>query len=287
MGDNLHQRAVIKQLKEKYDIYLETSWPQIYWDMPDINFVAKGTKLRTQLKNQYANFHCFTGNIPEEIPRMKITYRPDMVRRCGSVLGAMMQGTGTKIEEASIKFDPAPEWVQEAKTLLDALEVDKPIMIYRPLIVRKEWGGCEKRNPDIGAYKNLFDDIREKFYVISIADLVPSVEWAVSHPIQANAEFHNGDLDFSVIAALFKRASLVYCSPGFATVLARCVETPVITVFGGYENGESFSVGEGPYLPIDTIQPCNCFSHFHKCNKNIDINNARHKIQEFVNAHVT
>ncbi len=37
MGDCIHQRAVIRQLLDRHEIWLETSWPQIYHDMPQIH----------------------------------------------------------------------------------------------------------------------------------------------------------------------------------------------------------------------------------------------------------
>src|SRR5262245_40119729 len=51
MGDCLHQRGILPQLAERYEIWLETSWPLIYWDMPELKLLKRGTKLRTQMKN--------------------------------------------------------------------------------------------------------------------------------------------------------------------------------------------------------------------------------------------
>lgn len=87
-----------------------------------------------------------------------------------------------------------------------------------------------------------------------------------------------------MIAALTANADLVYCAPGFMTVMARAMQKPVITVFGGYESSDSFKIGKGPYLGIDTIKPCSCFQHEHACVKEIDIEAASERIRSFVNA---
>lgn len=280
LGDNLHQRAVIKELYGKCDIFLETSWPQIYHDFPDLKFIAKGTKLRTQLKNQKLNSEKFVSpcRYPKNMRFLQISYSPSWVKSLGSVLRAMLHATQTNNEDFSLPVPDAwNEKIEKIKTN------GKPILVYRPLVERKEWSGCSNRNPDKNTYKELFDFLNpDDFFVISIADIEDGVEWITSLPVKADLEFHKGELDFESIAALFKKARLVYCAPGFSTVLAKAVSTPVITVFGGYENSCSFSSGNSPYLGIDTIEPCQCFSHVHPCIKTIDQSKAKQKIGDFL-----
>lgn len=279
LGDNLHQRAIIRELYNRFNIYLETSWPQIYHDFPDLNLINKGTNLRTQLKNQklhsdrFVNFNRFS----RDMRYMVVSYSPVSIRKLGSVLKAMLTSTNTSDLDFSL---PVPdEWFDKIKKIDTK---GKPILIYRPLVERKEWSGCSNRNPDFNSYHELFEHIRDKYFVISIADIEPNVEWITSRPIAADLEFHKGELFFEDLAALFKSASLVYCAPGFSAILAKSVGTPVITIFGGYENSSSFSVGNSPYLGIDTVQPCQCFSHTHPCVKKIDLINAKKLIGEFL-----
>jgi len=159
-------------------------------------------------------------------------------------------------------------------------------MLYRPLQERAEWGGCRNRNPDHAAYAELFRSIRDRFFVVSVADFEPGREWMVGEPVEADLEFHNGELDFETIAGLTRMASLVFTPPGFAVVLAQAVETPVACVFGGYENSKSFSGGArfSQYLGIDPIRPCHCFSHDHQCKKAIDMPKAIARLKAFAEA---
>jgi hypothetical protein len=280
MGDNIHQRAVMKELYPSHDIFLETSWPQIYHDFPDIKFVAKGTNLRTQLKNQERSSNMFIdlNRYSRDMRHMVISYSPEFVRRTGSVLKAMLHSAGTTDTDFTL---PVPNsWFEHINKINTG---GKPILIYRPLMDRREWTGCSNRNPDKQAYYELFMALNpDKYFVISIADVVDNVEWIVSEPIKADLEFHKGELCFESLAALFKSAKLAYCAPGFTAVLSKAVGTPVITVFGGYENSSSFSSGNSPYLGIDTVSPCNCFSHTHRCIKTIDIATAKNKIGDFL-----
>lgn len=285
IGDNLHQRAVVKYYSKLHDtVYLETSWPQLYWDLPNVKFLAKGTDLRTQRKNQDrdASMYIEATEVPNNIDQRKVAYGPGMIRASsGSVVLAMLKTSRVPAHEADYSFQPKPEWIEQAEKLITAN--GKPILVYRPLIVRTEWqAACVARNPDFKSYKGLFDLIRDKYHVVSIADLVDDVEWIVSDPIEADQEFHKGELSIELLAGLFGMASLVYCSPGFSTVLARSMELPVITVFGGYENSHSFGVGKGPFLGIDTIKPCDCFQHEHNCVKEIDFEKASEAILNFI-----
>lgn len=283
LGDCLHQRALIRQLVDKYDLYLETSWPQVYWDIP-INFIARGTKLRTQLKNQ-ENSKSYFSDIPSSVFKIiKIFYKPEMVRSCKSVVRAMLKTANLDENDYDFSFCPKPEWIDSAKNLLAPNVENKPILIYRPLCIRQEWGGCVTRNPDIGAYNYLIELIKKDFFVISIADIKPPAETMVGIPIQADLEFHEGQLSFEQIAGLFALSSLVYTSPGFCAVLARSMGINLITLFGGYEDGNSFSSGKGNYLAIEPINPCPCFSHRHSCDKRIDVELAKEKIRGFINA---
>ncbi len=288
LGDNLHQRAIVRSLMDRHDIWLETPWPCVYHDLagPRLHLVRRQSALRTQAKNAVRERGQFSRvSPPPRAVRLRIWYKPENVRSSGSVLGAMCRACDVNADGADFRLPVPDDWMQKAESLLARFKVTKPILIYRPLVERSEWSGCPARNPDHEAYASLFASIRDRFFVISIADLVPGREWIVGAPVVADAEFHGGELDFETIAALTRMASLVYCSPGFAVILAQAVETPVVAVFGGYENSSSFSGRSrfAPYLGIDPITPCDCFSHTHGCDKRIDLPQALRRIEDFVN----
>ena len=279
MGDGIHQRAVVRKLLPDYDIYLETTWPVLFHDMPEVKLIRRHTNLRTQTKNAVREAGFFIEN-PPFIPLVKkVWYRPADVRRHGSVLGAMLGNLGLSKDGADFSFPLKQEWIDKAGKITNT---KKPILIYRPLVERKEWGGCANRNPDIEAYDELFSSVRDDFFVISVADLIDGVEWIVSKPIKADLEFHKGELPVEILAALVSHAALTFNSPGFMSILSRAVGTPNICVFGGYENSRSFALGEGFYLGIDPENPCQCFSHTHSCDKRIDVYKAKKQIKEFL-----
>ncbi len=282
MGDNLHQRAIMRELARSNDVWLETPWPCLYGDL-GIHLIRPETRLRTQAKNAAREADRFDpGPAPSGARTLRVSYPPESVRRCGSVLAAMSEQCRVPVGDFRL---PVPDdWLARADALISSWGTDKPILIYRPLVERTEWGGCAARNPDRDAYKAVFDAIRPQFFVVSVADLKKGQEWMTSHAISADAQYHAGELDVEVLAGLFRRAALVYTAPGFAVVLAQAVGTPVVSIFGGYEDSSSFSAGAkfSPYLGIDPVHPVRDFRHNDRVNKALDVPAAIGRALEFI-----
>jgi ADP-heptose:LPS heptosyltransferase len=207
--------------------------------------------------------------------------------RAGSVLGAMSKQCGVGLGD--FRLPVKPDWQEVADELIEALEPDRPLLITRPLLTvfeRSNWGTSkakQARNPDPAAYGELFAGIRERYFVISIADAIPAREKVVL-PIAADREYHHGELELETLIALTARASLVYCSPCFLTVLAQAVQTPMVCVFGGFEGANSFSPGArySPWLPIEPDNACVCWDWNCRHDKTIDTVAAALRIDRFI-----
>lgn len=288
LGDNLHQRGIVRQLlRNDRTIWLETPWPCLYHDLvgPNLHLVSKDTELPVYAKNARREAQRYSDTPwPADVWPMKIWYSGGDVRAAGSVLGAMCRTMGADVDAADFRLPIPQSWAQQAQALIDQWQPDRPILLYRPLVERSWWGGCVQRNPDHAAYAALLRSIRDRYFVVSVADLEDGVEWIVGEPVQADVELHRGELEIETLAALTARAALVFTSPGFAVILAQAVGTPSCVVFGGYEDSLSFSAGArwAPYLGIDTRTPCHCFSHTHACDKHIDLPDALEKIRWFL-----
>jgi ADP-heptose:LPS heptosyltransferase len=287
LGDCLHQRAIVRQLLAAgNDVWIETPWPSVYYDL-NVRTVRKPSALRTQAKNIDREADLFSAEpVPADARTIQLRYSGDGVRRAGSVLAAM-SCPGFDSSVADFRLPVPDEWKEAALYGLFEIGFDatKPLMLYRPLVERTEYASSALRNPDHAAYIELFKSIRSKYFVVSVADLEPGKEWIVGERVCADAKFHNGELDFTALAGLAAVSDLVFCAPGFATVLAQAVETPCVTVFGGYECGSSFSVGarHSPYLAIEPVQPCECFNGAcdRKCSKEIDMSAALSRLEAF------
>lgn len=287
LGDNLRQRAIVRQKMQTHEVWLESSWVSVYHDLiaDGLRVIHKDTRLRTQAKNARREASLFSRQRPPAAARtVQVWYPPAEVRSTGSVLAAMCKAAECDAATADFRLPVPAAWRAKAQAWVDRWHPTKPIMIYRPLVDRpSDWTGCNARNPDHEAYAALFDAIRDRFFVVSVADLVPGKEWMVGLGCEADAICHKGELEFETLAALTAMSGLVFCSPGFAAVLAQAVGTPVACVFGGYEKSSFFFAGakDAPVLGIDPINPCECFRHDHACRKAIDLSAAVERLQDF------
>lgn len=287
MGDNLHQRALIRRLLEHHTVYLETPWPSLYHDLvgPRLQLLPSATSLRTQQKNvgrerdKYATARPVRG-----VREMRVWYTGEEVRKYGSIYAAMMMNAGYRVDTTDFRL-PIPEaWYAPVDALLAQWCPTKPVMVYRPLVERTEWKGCAGRNPDLESYVALLESVRDRFFVVSVADLAPGKEWIVSRDARADVELHQGELPVEALAALTSRAALMFCSAGFAPLLAQAVGTPVVCVFGGHESSMTIKDGArfAPTLGVDPIIPCDCFDHHHAHKKAINMPKAIQRVREFV-----
>jgi hypothetical protein len=288
LGDNIHTRGLLKQWMQDRDVWLESPWPQVFHDLipQGLKVFCKSSPLHSQAANikRMTEAGVFSASPPRSRSAKRIWYSPHDVRDLGSVLAAMCKSTGSDFDRSDFRMPIPPAWHDRAQAWIDKWRPTKPLLIYRPLVERPtEWAGCVARNPLHDAYARLFDEIHDRFFVVSVADLKDGVEYIASLRVEDDVACHAGELEFEALAALFARAALVFTSPGFAVPLAQAVGTPVVCVFGGYESSRSFSAGArySPYLGIDPIKPCECFLHRHPCNKAIDIPSALNRIRKF------
>lgn len=286
LGDNVRQRAVVRQLiAEGWDVWLKTPWPCLYHDLvgEQLHLLKPDPTLRTQRKNVVReDDHYSKRQPPLNASRLRVWYDATSVRAAGCFMGGMMVTTFRHNGPADFSLPVPAQW--RVKALDRIARPDRPIMVLRPLVVREEWKGCDPRNPDDRAYAAIYNAIRSRFFVVSIADLVWPLERTVGPKLEADVTLHAGELDTEGVAGLMAAAALTFCSPGFAIALSQAVGTPVICVFGGHESARLYRYGDrfAPTLTIDPIRPCECFSKTHKCDKRIDLDAAHANVANFI-----
>ncbi len=300
LGDNIHQRAVLRALMHDNSVTLTSSWASLYHDLmaEGLRVASQPIALRTQLKNAAREAARFNGGSgpPSHHPgrSMRISYGATHIRqtRSGTVLEAMFRSAGIphKYAEADYRLPVPDEWSFRLFNEITKSwpNTGKPILVYRPLVVRPEWHSGEKRNANVNDYAEVFASIRDNFFVVSVADLMPGREWIIGPHLKADVELHKGELVFETLAALFKQAACVYTSSGFACILAPAVGTPCISIQGGYETAAWHSDGAkfAPYLDIDTMRPCGCGGACTMtCSKKLDVPKAIERVRTFVTAH--
>ena len=292
LGDNVHQRAVVRRLLDAgHPVWLRTPWPCLYHDFdPDrLRLVERGYTLRTQAKNARRERDAYSREpIPRNARAMRVWYDYNSIRRTGSFIGGMIRttfGVDANVEGADFTLPVPTEWRYKAAAFLG--RPSRPVMVLRPLVERPEWGGCKIRNPHHAAYAALYNSIRDRFFVVSVADLVPGLETLVGPKLEADMTLHAGELDAEALAGMIALAAVTFTSPGFAIALSQAVGTPVIAIFGAHELSRFYAYGNrfAPTLGIDPVTPCEHFSRLCACDKRIDIDAATIRIARFVESH--
>jgi hypothetical protein len=294
MGDALHQRAVLRQLMKSHRVILEASWASMYHDLlgEDLILIRKPSSLRTQAKNvqRESEAKLFTPMTMPAARQMRVSYTGLNTLACPSktVLEAMCVSTGTSYAEADYRLPVPAEWHTDLFKALGSLpaNADRPWLVYRPLVERPEWRGSILRNAAPMAYAKVFEEIRDTFFVISVADLEPGKEWIYGPRLNADMTFHAGELNFEMLAALFEQSKVVYTSSGFGAILAPAVGTACISMTGGYEypGCHDSAARFAPYLSIGPIVSCHCWTSACRraCDKSVDVGAANKRVRSFL-----
>lgn len=281
LGDSIHTRAIVRFYLNQGDrVWITTCWPSVYTDLAAVypgklKFIKTDSALRTQKKNAAQCAAFWTKDpLPRNTITIRVGYKPEKVRECGSVLHAILATAGVPVAHDDFRFDG----------LVDSSRDEG--MFYRPLVNRIEWGGCSARNPDQWSYGALAYSLSNRFKITSIADLEEGKEWIEGADIPASRKWHTGAVGFDELCGYIRHAELAFASPGFLVPLAQALGTPVVVCYGGYEKSSSFSAGAKytATLGIDKIRPCDCFMHNHDCarDKEIDFENAMVSLNQFV-----
>lgn len=252
LGDNIFQRGFIKNLKG--DIYVETPWPQLYEGL-DVKCVKPKLKLRTQAKN--AEAVDTWAKRPAQVTRyISPGYNARTMERA-SLIGAMRGQFGV---EPDLSLPDFPSPVTRAK-----------YAVIRPATVRTEWAN-PARNPDPRYLAQAAEMLRQRgYYVVSVADINDTDEWAVGELPYADLRMHGGEWDVTQILGLVQHASVVVGGVGWILPAAAAYETPLYMVLGGnlgHNAPEKIGLQDAPNIGWAVpVNPCYCASKSHDCEK--------------------
>ena len=256
LGDTIYLRCAVREITDRFDIYLETPWQQLYRDLP-IRCVRRNTKLRAQEKN--AARPDLAWAVPPSIPSVRVHYAGSR----GTMLQGLFDALGLRQERITFdlpRFAPTP--------------ARRPYVVIRPAIVRKEWPALA-RNPRPEYLAMAAEALRPHFDIVSVADLVPDVEWPLLPLPYADETFHSGELQVERLMALVAGAAGVVAGVGWAIPAAVAYRVPLFVIYGGS------GAHDGPARIFDQRMPtglvhhalpdnfCRCADRQHACDKTI------------------
>lgn len=250
LGDNLYQRAVVRELGP---VELETSWPQLYADLP-VRCIRPNTKLRTQAKNaERAGVVWASSTSP--------MHRHFGYDGQGTILASLLRSAGIKRQQ--VDFTGPATGAKPTRNIL-----------VRPATVRSEWR-ADSRNPDPWYIAQAVDLLKEDFNIISIADLEEGKEWALGPLPFAHETYHKGEIPIEELLKLVDGAAGVVGGVGWAVPACVAYNTPMLLLYGGWGcmNGPQrlfdprMDTSKIVQAKPDKFCPCN--DRAHACSKHI------------------
>lgn len=253
LGDNIYQRAFIKNIKE--EIWLSTPWPQLYKDLHHVRFTQSHTQLRTQAKNERQQDAAIYSS-PQGRDIGRVSYGAD------GIFNGMRKFF--KVEPSKMDL---PDFGDSC--------ISGDYVVVRPLTIRSEWVAAS-RNPDnqylIDAV-NYFKSLGLK--TVSIADLEPGKEWLSGDNPACDVYYHRGELSVEQLMALVKNAKYVVGGTGW--ILPACIayNVPVWIICGGQFGYNSPNMITDKSQNLEKVgfaipdKPCYCKQRDHKCDKRI------------------
>lgn len=255
LGDNIYQRAFIKALPKP--VYLDTPWPEIYRDIPDVHFIRPQTNLRTQAKNIAR--HADWVMPPGRQPTRQIRYGAE----------GIIQGMTASFGVMPGEFDLPP---------LPPSPVEGKYVVVRPATVRSEWR-ADTRNPySEYIWRAAFEAKVRGYWIVSIADLEDGKEWLDGDMPPADERYHKGELPVEQLLALVKGASAVIGGIGWVVPAALAAKVPAWIICGGQGgfNSPKQICPDGSTITFAVPDNfCLCRLKQHNCDKRISNYDAK------------
>lgn len=269
LGDNIYQRAFIKNLPTEALVVLDTPWPEIYQDLPNVYFEHCKTELRTQKKNTKKTDYCGRRAID-----IGIAMRDKS--RIVNLGHSRYTNTGIlKGMESVFKIKPSTmdlPTFNPSKLIADL--IGKRYALIRPVTVRTEWHS-DARNSLPEYLAQAVELIKAAgFITVSVADVDGINEKFVGEFPKCDFYFNKGELLIKDLLCLTENASLVVGGIGWAVPASLAYRVNSIFICGGW--GEfnhpnrllpDYEVPQVRFLMPDHY--CMCRDSNHKCNKTI------------------
>lgn len=263
MGDNIYSRPFVRDAAAKYDVYLETPWPELYSDL-NIKFVCGERRLRTQLKNMARQSPGLWSPPPPVVREIGINYGRDLAQ------GSIIRSMELLWSMVGVVFDP---------TLFDLpnmgpspISSERPIAVVRPVTVRREWRN-EARNPLPEYVSVLSAYLMETHTVVAVADLEPHEEWLVGECPPAHHNFLKGELPIRELLALVRDADVMVGGVGWIVPAGLALKVKTFVVLGGHGGHNAPQKITDRRFDLSRIgfaipdQFCQCSSMLHNCTK--------------------
>jgi hypothetical protein len=265
LGDNCYSRPFVRAAAERYEVWLDTPWPELYEDV-DIRFVRGARGLRTQTNNIALQSEDRWSRPPRAIREMHIHYANIAA---SSIVRSLEQRWKMKL---GVGFDPALFDLPDMGP--SPLKSDRPIAVIRPPTLRSEWNN-PARNPKPEYINALAAELMATHTVVAVASLAANQEWLVGSLPPAHHYFVFGELKIREMLALVRDADIVIGGVGWIVPAGLALKTRMFIVLGGNGGHNAPNKITDPRLDLSRIgfaipeAYCRCTHMPHACDKTI------------------
>ena len=265
LGDNIFSRPFVRAAAAKYDVYLETPWPELYADL-DIRFVRGRRQLRTQQKNMARQEATRWWSHALPPAQFKVGYS-------NLEIHSIIRSLERRWSVLGVEFDPALFDLPDMGP--SPVASSRPIAVVRPVTVRTEWRN-QARNPRPDYVNALAAELMPTHHVVAVADLAQGQEWLVGSLPLAHRYFTFGELPVRELLALVRHADIVIGGVGWIVPAELALKVKTFVVLGGHGGHNAPEKITDPQLDLSRIgfaipeRFCKCTNMLHNCDKTID-----------------
>lgn len=266
LGDNIFARPIIRACVAKYDVWLETPWPELFEDLP-LRFVAAKRDLRTQMRNVARQAPGRWSTPPSGIREIRVGYGHSELAR-GSIIAALER----QVAAVGVTL-AAPSWDLPDMGAPMVL-ADRPIALVRPVTVRSEWRN-EARNPRPEYVAAIARELSATHHVVVVADLQDGREWLEGVLPPHHQAFLKGELVLRELLALAGAADVIVGGVGWIVPAAIALGRRAFVIHGGHGGHNARHVITDPRMNLSRIgfatprELCKCTNMLHHCDKSI------------------
>lgn len=271
LGDTLHIRSLARAMSHKYDLYVRTATPCLFWDVPDLKFLKPNTDLRAQAAHIETYPAETWSQIPETPDRQARLEIDAKAIAAGASIPAMFAAKTGRNYEFRLPIPPA--WEKTIRTLLDEINPEgKKICVVSPPTLRTEWP-CPSQNPIPYYLQAIIDAYADEYHFISVANLEDGAETLVEDLGGIDTEFNHGELGLTDLCALVSLSDMLLCGPCDLMMIGIATQTKTFAVYGGYIRPSAIvdeAMGLDLYSDAAPEPFCHCLLPDHECEKEID-----------------
>lgn len=241
-GDNIYERPFVVEAARQFDrVYIETHFPELYWDQPADKFLFVRPAGRPHLLLQNQNADAFNGYAKRAPVLTSLEDRHFDFRVHKNIEGLPRPDFYAKLVAGhfggmrpQFKLPLRNDWVVNGYKFLEGLRLNKKVCIFRPPTIQKGWP-CPERNPRPEYMQQIIDAISQDYFVIAVGNFAHDYEKPVAEFKGVDLDLTAGQLDIYTLVGAMQFADVCLSGPGHFTPVSLATDARCFVVYGGYE----------------------------------------------------